>query len=101
RSIAGVNMTARGEEVLKYARRILSINDQIVSSAGQQRILPVIRVGIPNIFAAFKLKRILTECPGTVGDSRLQVCCDYSPGLLRSIRSGYLDLAILMSDAAE
>jgi len=101
RNLAGVNLTARGEEVLKYARRILSINDQIVSSAGQQRMLPVIRVGIPNIFAAFKLKRILTECPGTVGDSRLQVCCDYSPGLLRSIRSGYLDLAILMSDEAE
>ena len=101
RNLAGVNLTARGEEVLKYARRILSINDQIVSSAGQQRMLPVIRLGIPNIFAAFKLKRILTECPGTVGNSRLQVCCDYSPGLLRSIRSGYLDLAILMSDEAE
>ena len=101
RNLAGVNLTARGEEVLKYARRILSINDQIVSSAGQQRMLPVIRLGIPNIFAAFKLKQILTECPGTVGNSRLQVCCDYSPGLLRSIRSGYLDLAILMSDEAE
>ncbi len=101
RNLAGVNLTTRGEEVLKYARRILSINDQIVGSAGQQRMLPVIRLGIPNIFAAFKLKRILTECPGTVGNSRLQVCCDYSPGLLRSIRSGYLDLAILMSDEAE
>lgn len=101
RNLAGVNLTARGEEVLKYARRILSINDQIVSSAGQQRMLPVIRLGIPNIFAAFKLEQILTECPGTVGNSRLQVCCDYSPGLLRSIRSGYLDLAILMSDEAE
>src|ERR1700676_3413111 len=78
RNVAGVNLTACGEEVLKYARRILLINDQIVSSASVQRALPVIRLGIPNIFAAFKLKRILAEGPGTVGNSRLQICCDHS-----------------------
>src|SRR5579862_372185 len=43
KNVAGVNLTARGEEVLKYARRILSINDQIVNSA--VRTLPVIRLG--------------------------------------------------------
>lgn len=101
RNVAGVNLTVRGEEVLKYARRILLINDQIVSAANQQRTLPIIRLGIPNIFAAMKLKRILTECPPTVGSSRLQVCCDHSPGLLRSIRSGYLDLAVVLSDEEE
>jgi DNA-binding transcriptional LysR family regulator len=101
RDIAGVNLTACGEEVLKYARRILLINDQIVSSASLQRTLPVIRLGIPNIFAAFKLKRILTEGPPTVENSRLQICCDHSPGLLRSILSGYLDLALVMSDEEE
>jgi DNA-binding transcriptional LysR family regulator len=101
RNVAGVNLTACGEEVLKYARRILLINDQIVSSASVQRALPVIRLGIPNIFAAFKLKRILTEGPGTVGNSRLQICCDHSLSLLRSIHSGYLDLAFVMSDEEE
>src|SRR3984893_13478036 len=101
RDVAGVNLTACGEEVLKYARRILFSNHQIVSSASMQRTLPVIRLGIPNIFAAFKLKRILAEGPGTVGNSRLQICCDHSPGLLRSIRSGYLDLAFVMSDEDE
>jgi DNA-binding transcriptional LysR family regulator len=98
RNVAGVHLTACGEEVLKYARRILLINDHIVSSASMQRTLPVIRLGIPNIFAAFKLKRILAEGPGTAGDSRLQICCDHSRGLLRSIRSGYLDLAFVMCD---
>src|SRR6202035_3786253 len=101
RNVAGVNLTACGEEVLKYARRILLINDQIVSSASVQRALPVVRLGIPNVFAAFMLKRVLSECPGKVGDSRLQVCCDHSPFLLRSIRGGYLDLALVMSDEEE
>jgi DNA-binding transcriptional LysR family regulator len=101
RNVAGVNLTTCGEEVLKYARRILLINDQIVSSASLQRALPVIRLGLPNIFASFKLKRILTEGSATVGESRLQVCCDHSPGILRNIRSGYLDLASVMSDETQ
>ena len=101
RNVAGVNLTACGEEVLKYARRILLINDQIVSSASVQRTLPIVRLGIPNIFAAVKLKRILAEGPTMVGNSRLQICCDHSLSLLRSIRSGYLDLAFVMSDEEE
>src|ERR1700694_5548957 len=68
KDVAGVNLTACGEEVLKYARRILSINDQIVNSAAQQRTLPILRLGIPSIYTETKLKRILTECSGQVGD---------------------------------
>lgn len=99
KNVAGVNLTARGEEVLKYARRILSINDQIVGTA--TKTLPIIRLGIPNISTEFKLKRIVRECSSTVGESRLQICCDHSPGLLRSIRGGYLELAFVMSDEEE
>jgi DNA-binding transcriptional LysR family regulator len=101
RNVAGVNLTACGEQVLQYARRILLINDQIVSSASPQRALPVIRLGIPNIFAAFKLRPILAEGPDVVGNSRLQICCDHSASLVRSIRSGYLDLAFVMTDEEE
>jgi DNA-binding transcriptional LysR family regulator len=99
KNVAGVNLTAHGEEVLKYARRILSINDQIVNTA--TRTLPIIRLGIPNISTEFKLKRIVRECSAKVGESRLQICCDHSPGLLRSIRAGYLELAFVMSDEDE
>jgi DNA-binding transcriptional LysR family regulator len=99
KNVAGVNLTAHGEEVLKYARRILSINDQIVNTA--TRTLPIIRLGIPNISTEFKLKRIVRECSSKVGESRLQICCDHSPGLLRSIRAGYLELAFVMSDEDE
>jgi DNA-binding transcriptional LysR family regulator len=63
--------------------------------------LPVLRLGIPSIYTETKLKRILTECSGQVGNSRLQICCDYSPDLVRSIRSGYLELAFVMSDEEE
>jgi DNA-binding transcriptional LysR family regulator len=101
KNVAGVHLTPYGDEVLKYARRILSINDQIVNSSVQHRTLPVIRLGIPNLYAAAALKRISTECRAEAGNYRLQICCDHSPGLLRSIRSGYLDLSCVMTDEVE
>jgi DNA-binding transcriptional LysR family regulator len=101
KNVAGVKLTTRGEEVLKYARRILSINDQIVNSAVQERALPVVRLGIPNIVVESKLKRFLNECSDKLTDSRLQICCDYTPGLLRSIRAGYLEIAFVLSDEPE
>src|SRR5262249_45162217 len=44
-----------------------------------------------------KLGRIVTECTATTGDAKLQVLCDQSPGLLRSVRAGYVDLAAVLT----
>ena len=96
KNTAGVKLTNCGGEVLRQARRILSINDQIVSCGGQQPNLQVIRLGIPNLFAQSKLKQIVDECRGKIGKSRLQIRCENSGNLLSSVRSGYLDLAFAM-----
>src|SRR5262249_4760573 len=92
KSLSGVSLTDAGTEVLRHARRILSINDQIVVGAGQQPNLHVVRIGIPNLYAPMILARILDACGGAAGQARVQVRCDHSSGLLRSIRAGYLDL---------
>jgi DNA-binding transcriptional LysR family regulator len=97
KSLSGVTLTESGTEVLRHARRMLSINDQIVSGAPRQQHPQVIRLGIPNLYTPNKLGRILTECAASAGGLRLQVCCDQSPGLLRSVRAGYLDLAALLA----
>jgi DNA-binding transcriptional LysR family regulator len=98
KNLAGVRLTECGGEVLRHGRRILSINDQIVSSGGQQPSRQVIRIGIPNVYAPSKLARILGACRAKAGGARLQVCCDHSNGLLRSVASGYLDFAFMMGD---
>src|SRR6266850_547277 len=98
KSLSGVTLTVCGSEVLRQARRMLVINDQIVSSGGQQPNLQVIRLGIPNLFAQAKLKKIVTECRGKIGKSRLQIRCENSGSLLSSVRNGYLDLAFAMGD---
>jgi len=96
KSLAGVTLTDSGAEVLRYARRILSINDQIVSSVGLQPILQLIRIGIPNLYAPSKLARIISECGRAADPSRIQVRCDHSSGLLRGVRAGYLDLVFAL-----
>jgi DNA-binding transcriptional LysR family regulator len=99
KNMSGVNLTECGADVLRDAQRVLAINDQIVSGGGLNSQPQVIRLGIPNLYAPNKLARILREC-GT-GPWRLQLRCDHSPGLLRSVRAGYLDLAAAISNGDE
>jgi DNA-binding transcriptional LysR family regulator len=101
KNTSGVRLTETGLEVLRLGRRILAINDQIVSSGGQQAGPRTVRIGIPNIFAPSKLARILTECRGKASASRLQVCCEHSLGLLRGVRNGYLDMIFILGRQEE
>jgi len=95
KSLTGVVLTECGTEVLRHARRMLAINDQIVNgSSGVEAEPQVIRVGIPNISAPNVLADIVREGAAIGGQYRLQVCCDHSHGLLRSVRAGYLELAV-------
>ena len=101
KNVSGVKLTERGVEVLKYARRILSINDQIATAGGRQHSLKTIRLGIPNIFAAVRLREISQDCPGKAGKARLQIVSDHSPSLVRGIAAGYLDIALVMAQRGE
>src|SRR5437899_3177413 len=93
KSLTGVVLTECGTEVLRHARRMLAINDQIVNgSSGVEAEPQVIRVGIPNISAPNVLAEIVREGAAIGGQYRLQVCCDHSHGLLRSVQAGYLEL---------
>ncbi len=101
KSLSGVTLTECGTAVLRYARRILTINDQIVSGGGVQAQPQVIRLGIPNLYAPTVLAKILKERDAIGGEYRLQVRCDHSRGLFRSVRSGYLELAVMFASEAE
>lgn len=101
KSLSGVALTECGTEVLRHARRILAINDQIVSGGGLQAQPHLVRLGIPNLYAPAVLARLLSENVAVGGEYRLQVRCDHSRGLLRSVRSGYLELAALFASEAD
>jgi DNA-binding transcriptional LysR family regulator len=97
---SGINLTARGEQAMRAARRLLAINDELVISCGTQHRLNGIRLGIPNI-SAEGLRKIIGAFRNEIGSARVRICCDHSIGLLESVHSGYLDLAFLFADQAE
>ena len=100
KSLSGVTLTEYGVEVLRQARRILAINDQIVGGVGLQPSTQAVRIGILNLYAD-KLAGILRECGRAADPARVQVRCDHSSGLLRSIRAGHIDLAFVLGSEEE
>jgi len=96
---SGVRLTSLGSEVLKSARQMLSVNDRMVAQFGTVAGLELIRFGMPNAFAGHLLPPIVAEMRARNQNARLQVCCDGSRGLMRSIRCGYLDIAFAFGEA--
>jgi len=93
RNLSGINLTETGEEVLKSAQRLLSINDQIVFECGTEIGVQVVRLGMPNLLAGVLLPEIVKEIRRHIPDAHLQICCENSPNLLRMLRLNYLDIA--------
>jgi DNA-binding transcriptional LysR family regulator len=98
RSTQGVRLTLHGEMVVNYARRLLSINDQIVhlGDAGPRPEL-VIRVGTPSDFIASILPGILARFRSRWPDARFIVRTDYYDALVRDLRGGELDIFVGLS----
>jgi DNA-binding transcriptional LysR family regulator len=98
RSSHGVKLTPQGERVATYARRLLSINDQIVHIGGEgPRPELVIRVGTPSDFVASLLPDTLAHFRERWPDVRFIVRTGYFDGLARELRGGNLDLLVGLS----
>jgi len=52
KSAPGVSLTSAGELVVNYARRLLSINDQILDIAGPRAAAKTVRIGATGDFTA-------------------------------------------------
>ena len=98
RSVQGVSLTPHGETVVAYARRLLSINDQIVHLGGNgPRPELVIRVGTPSDFIASALPGTLAHFRERWPDVRFIVRTDYYESLARQLHGGEIDLLIGLS----
>jgi DNA-binding transcriptional LysR family regulator len=97
KSAPGVSLTSAGELVVNYARRLLSINDQILDIAGPRPAAKTVRIGATGDFAATGIALGLTYPRARRPDLRFEV---YDAGidvLLRDLREGETDLAVWVS----
>jgi DNA-binding transcriptional LysR family regulator len=98
RSVQGISLMPHGEMLVSYARRLLSINDQIVrlGKSGPQPEL-VIRIGTPSDFVASVLPNTLARMRERRPDLRFVVRTNFYEPLLRDLRAGELDLLVALS----
>lgn len=89
----GVGLTPRGERVVARARRLLSLNDEIVGLGGTLvRSELIVRIGTPSDFVASVLPAILAQFRRAHSEVRFVIRSDFYDPLLRQLHMGEIDL---------
>ncbi len=97
KSAPGVTLTTAGELVVNYARRLLSINDQILDLAGPRPTALTVRIGQTGDFNAAEISLALACFRARRPELRFVVYSGWIDTLLRDMREGDLDLAVWVS----
>ncbi len=98
KSAPGVTLTPSGELIVNYARRMLSINDQIVDLSAPRLGSQALRIGMPGDFLTPVLPRLLTEIGCRFPDLRLSLRTELFDAMSRDLRQGDLGLLIGLSE---
>jgi DNA-binding transcriptional LysR family regulator len=93
--------TEEGERLLSYARRILALAAEARDVVARPTGEGVVRLGIPEDFAAYRLAEVLSRFARARPGLRLDVRCGLSTRLARELERGELDLALFKRDAAD
>jgi DNA-binding transcriptional LysR family regulator len=100
RTAPGVSLTAHGEQVVGYARRILSINDQILTTAEPRPDGRRIRIGLPGDLSGPLLPWTLAKFGLRWPNYNFQMFGGAAGQVLKDLRQGDLDIAIALSHDA-
>jgi DNA-binding transcriptional LysR family regulator len=100
KSAPGVTLTEKGETVVSHARRLLSINDQILHLAQPAGPAAPLRIGIPVELDIAAVPAALAVCRRRSPHLRFTVRGQSSDALLRELEQGDLDLAVALTQSA-
>jgi DNA-binding transcriptional LysR family regulator len=95
RSQRQVVATAEGEQLLGYARRILALQEEAAEVLRHQPGSGVLRLGVPEDFAAERLMPVLAEFSAAHPGVRLEVTSGLSGELLRLYQGSDFDLLLV------
>lgn len=97
KSAPGVSLTPSGDLVVNYARRLLSINDQILDLAGAKSSDEVVRIGATGDFADYEISLALPCFRSRHDNARFVLRNGFMDDLLREMREGDLDIIVWVS----
>jgi DNA-binding transcriptional LysR family regulator len=88
-------LSAEGERLLSYARRMLHLNRETLAAFDDARLEGMLRIGTPDDYADRFLPEIMARFTRTNPKVELTVICEPTPGLAEHIKRGNLDLALV------
>lgn len=88
-------LTADGQRLLEYARRMLQLNDEAISAFTEPELTGSIRLGLPDDYADRLLPRVLAAFARSHPGIEISVVCEQSTCIARRIEEGSLDLGIV------
>lgn len=100
RTSRSVKLTPEGEEFLSYARRMLDLNDEVVSRLNEPKMHGTVRLGTPEDFATRHLPDVLSRFTQAYPAVALEVTCDLTLNLIEKFRKGAFDLALIKRERA-
>ena len=100
RTPRSVKLTSEGETLLGYARRLLDLNDEVVSRVNEPHMQGTVRLGTPEDFATRHLPDVLARFTQAYPAVALEVTCDLTLNLLERFRHGVFDLMLIKRERA-
>lgn len=97
RSGRGVQLTPDGQKLLVYARRMLTLHDEMLSALSGLSPTGQIRLGAPHDVTESILPDLLTRLAQRYPNLQIAIHTGRSPDLLKDLRKGELDLAIAIA----
>jgi len=88
-------LTPKGEALLGYARRILSLQEEALATLSEAPALGTVRFGAPDDYAKGILPGILARFSAEYPRAEIEIRCETSARLIDLLGEGELDLAII------
>ena len=90
----GVALTPRGEQLMPYARRVVSLLDEAATALREKPLIGPVRIGIPDEYAESVLPRALAAFSERHPAVEVKVRCDFSAPQYAALEEDELDLAV-------
>jgi DNA-binding transcriptional LysR family regulator len=100
REAAGGKLTETGEILANYARRILTLNDELVTRLARKSLQGRLQIGLPSDYADHILASLLAHPEARDAGVGFDVTCELSYSLLEGLREGRFDVVVAMTPDA-
>ena len=89
-----MTLTSEGQNLLRYARRIIQIHDEAVAAIRQPELSGRVRLGAPDDYAERLLPLLLSRFATTHPHVQVEVSCRSDKSMLQLLDTGKLDLLV-------